>query len=411
VIRVLIADQVARIVGDLEKLAPYAETIDVCGVAHQPSSVLEEAWLRQPDVLILDETFATPGLADFSAQLASVSPATRVVLMTASEGPVVDSSMARMVRRADGAAVLHEAIVASAGTTAGVDDASASATHDAWPGRRAPHGRATVIVVFSSKGGTGTSMVASNLAVALAGGTEGRVALIDTDLQSGDAATMLHVESHLLSIADLAAHGEVIDAELLEEVLATGPAEVRVLRSASSPELAETVTASVLRSIIREMSRALAFVVVDTPSHLDERTLEAFDLADRILLLSSYNMTSVRGTRESLRMLDALGVSGDRVDVILNHTRPRVSYRREDVEAMLGRPAVADLPHDPRVDQSVDGGTPIVISEPRSELSRRIANLASRMPAPAGERGASPVDLPTAPPAPVYRRRFSLGRR
>ena len=59
-IRVLIADQVARIVGDLEKLAPYGDAVDVCGVAHQPSAVIEEAWLRQPDVLLLHETFRRP---------------------------------------------------------------------------------------------------------------------------------------------------------------------------------------------------------------------------------------------------------------------------------------------------------------------------------------------------------------
>jgi len=58
VIRVLIADEIARIVGDLEKLAPYGDVIDVCGVAHQASAVIEEAWLRQPDVVVLHEGFA-----------------------------------------------------------------------------------------------------------------------------------------------------------------------------------------------------------------------------------------------------------------------------------------------------------------------------------------------------------------
>ena len=88
-IRVLIADQVARIVGDLEKLAPYGDAVDVCGVAHQPSAVIEEAWLRQPDVLLLHETFAELPPADFAAHLGSVSPATRVLLMTAGDAPAV----------------------------------------------------------------------------------------------------------------------------------------------------------------------------------------------------------------------------------------------------------------------------------------------------------------------------------
>ena len=56
-IRVLIADEIARIVGDLEKLEPYHDVVDVCGVAHQASAVIEEAWLRQPDVLVLHERF------------------------------------------------------------------------------------------------------------------------------------------------------------------------------------------------------------------------------------------------------------------------------------------------------------------------------------------------------------------
>jgi hypothetical protein len=77
VIRVLIADEIARIVGDLEKLAPYGDVIDVCGVAHQASAVIEEAWLRQPDVLVLHEGFAELPPADFAAHLGSVSrPAT-----------------------------------------------------------------------------------------------------------------------------------------------------------------------------------------------------------------------------------------------------------------------------------------------------------------------------------------------
>src|SRR5579864_2658843 len=56
-IRVLIADEIARIVGDLEKLEPHADAVEVCGVAHQASAVIEEARLRQPDLLLLRDRF------------------------------------------------------------------------------------------------------------------------------------------------------------------------------------------------------------------------------------------------------------------------------------------------------------------------------------------------------------------
>jgi pilus assembly protein CpaE len=415
-IRVLIADQVTRIVGDLEKLAPYGDAVDVCGVAHQPAAVIEEAWLRQPDVLLLHETFAEPPAEDFAAHLETVSPATRVLLMTTGDPALAGRWAAAAINEGVDAAALFDAIRVTAGVIppdGGSDhdqpaegsDAGASPTP-----RRAHAGRATLIVLFSGKGGTGASMVATNLAVGLAGTAGSRAAIIDTDLQFGDTAAMLHVEGHLRSIVDLSAAGEDIEPALLDDVLATGPADVRVLRAALSPELDSMVTAAQLRAVIRAVSRAHDFVVVDTPSHLDERTLEAFELADRVLLVSSYNLTSVRATKAAIALLEALGVAGERVDVILNHTRPRVSFRREDIEAILGRVAIADLPYDPRVDESLDSGTPLLRAQPRAELSRRIIALAQTLAGPTATPTDATLDVP-APSAPTYRRRFSLGRR
>jgi pilus assembly protein CpaE len=421
VIRVLIADEIANVVGDLEKLEPYADDIDVCGVAHQGSDVIEEARLRQPDVLVLNERFADLPGTDFAAQLESVSPATRVLLMTSGEssGATVRWSAGTIQDSAAGPEFL-EAIRVAAGAIPppGDDSADAPAPLETGsiidvPGGDAPvpHRRAMVVVAFSGKGGTGTSMVATNLAVTLAGGARGRAALVDIDLQFGDAASMLRVENHQQSLADLAPKGDDIESDLLDRVLATGPAEVRVLRAPATPELAETIAAADLRSIIRATARAHQFVVIDTPSAIDERVLEVFELADRVLLVTSYNLSAVRGTKTTLLLLEALGVDPERIDVVLNHTRPRTNYRREDIEVILGRPVIDDLPYDQRVDASLDSGTPIVLAEPDAELARRLVALAQIFPAPAATTtGNDPVEVP-APAPPVYRRRFSLGRR
>jgi pilus assembly protein CpaE len=411
VIRVLIADEIARIVGDLDKLAPYGDVIDVCGVAHQASAVIEEAWLRQPDVLVLHEGFAELPPTDFAAHLGSVSPSTRVLLMTAGEPPAAtDSWTARAVAASATGPELLEAIRITAGEVppggAGPDSLSVEATRREV---RAPRDRATVVVAFSGKGGTGTSMIATNLAVTLAGGVTSRAALVDVDLQFGDAAGMLHVEHHLLSIADLAQQGDNVESAL-DDVLATGPAEVRVLRAPSSPELSEMIAASTLRSIIRTTARAHEYVVIDTPSQIDERVLEAFELADRILLVTSFNLSAVRGTKATLLLLEALGVDMDGVDVILNHTRPRENYRRKDIETILGRSILVDLPYDPRVDPSLDSGTPFVLAQPRAELARRLAALAQLVAVPAASADEPAAEIP-APTPPTYRRRFSLGRR
>jgi pilus assembly protein CpaE len=412
VIRVLIADEIARIVGDLEKLAPYGDVIDVCGVAHQASSVIEEAWLRQPDVLLLHEGFAELPPADFAAHLGSVSPSTRVLLMTSGEAPAAaDAWSTRAVSAsATGAEILEALRIAAGEVPPGGASLDVSVPESPRREVRAPQGRATVVVAFSGKGGTGTSMIATNLAVALAGGVASRAALIDVDLQFGDAAGMLHVEHHLLSIVDLVQQGDNVNSAMLDDVLATGPAELRVLRAPSSPELSEMIAASTLRSVIRTAAKAHEYLVIDTPSHIDERVLEAFELADRILLVTSFNLSAVRGTKATLLLLEALGVDMDGVDVVLNHTRPRENYRREDIETILGRSILVDLPYDPRVDPSLDSGTPIVLAQPRAELARRLTGLSHLIAVPAATPDDSGAEMP-APSPPTYRRRFSLGRR
>jgi pilus assembly protein CpaE len=411
VIRVLIADEIARIVGDLERLEPYADVVEVCGVANQASAVIEEAWLRQPDLLLLHERFADLPAAEFAAHLGSVSPATRVLLMTSADAPGEGSRTAGAISESAGGPELLMAIRTAAGLGDAAHPGSANPVVESTRREvRSPRGRAVVLVVFSGKGGTGTSMVATNLAVTLADGGDGRAVLVDTDLQFGDAAAMLHVEHHLLSIADLAPLGDDIERVVLDDVLATGPAEVRVLRAPSSPELAETIATANLRSIIRTTARVHEFVVIDTPSHIDERVLDAFELADRVLLVTSYNLSAVRGTKATLLLLEALGIDPDRIDVVLNRTRPRTSYRREDIEEILGRRILVDLPYDPRVDASLDSGTPIVLAQPHAELARRLTALAHLVAVSDGAAGEGMGDVPEPAP-PVYRRRFSLGRR
>ena len=140
------------------------------------------------------------------------------------------------------------------------------------------------------------------------------------------------------------------------------------------------------------------------------RLIEGGVAPDRILLVTSFNLSAVRGTKATLLLLEALGVDMDGVDVVLNHTRPRENYRREDIETILGRSILVDLPYDPRVDPSLDSGTPIVLAQPRAELARRLTALSQLIAVPAATPDNSAAEMP-APVPPTYRRRFSLGRR
>ena len=163
---------------------------------------------------------------------------------------------------------------------------------------------------FSGKGGTGTSMVATNLAVTLARRRRSRAALVDIDLQFGDAAG--DAPRRAPPPVDRRSRGSTArtsTAALLDDVLATGPAEVRVLRAPSSPELAEMITAS-------PPAR-------DHPSDRPKRTNSSSSTRRHTSTSAcwrpsswptaccssrSYNLSAVRGTKATLLLLEALGV-------------------------------------------------------------------------------------------------------
>ena len=268
-------------------------------------------------------------------------------------------------------------------------------------------GRADLVVVFSGKGGVGKSLIATNLAVGLAAGGE-RVALVDLDLQFGDVGVMLHAESHPTAIDALAQQGEQVDAEFIEEVMVTGPEGLRALLAPASPEFADLVNTASLRAILRELAKGYDHIVVDTPSHLEERNLEAIEMADQIVVVTSFSFAAIKDTKVTLALLQSLGVERDKICVVLNQTRAKASFPREEVEESLRFEVVTVLPFEPRVDDCIDNGRPIVTAEPRSEFSKEFRTLvdliAGRDEVTAGPRGAERAKART------NRRRFSLGR-
>ncbi|MBV8194991.1 MAG: P-loop NTPase [Candidatus Dormibacteraeota bacterium] len=455
VIRVLIADQIAHIVEQLAKLSESSDQVEVIGIARQSGDVVAEARLRHPDVLLVSSDLGDVATRSLADALLAASPGTRILVVSSTppvngnvpggavevvsanvSGPELAAAIRRVYEtrplppdpatdpaitppEASVVAPIDAPVIASVEAPEVEDDPLAAeptpapqAIQELTPRRprRPGRTRGEVFLVYSGKGGVGKSLVATNLAVALSMETGGRVALVDLDLQYGDAAVMLRVENHLTSIEDLAQQGETIDSEFLDEVLATGPAEVRVLLAPPSPELADLVTTANLRVILREMGKTYDYIVVDAPSHLEERTLEVIELADQILLVTGFNVTTVKSTRVTLKLFQSLGVEKNRIALVLNQTRQRVTFPRTEIEQLLHFRSLVQLPYDPHVDEAIDNGQPIIATERKSEMSRQFRALVDYLvPQPADQ--PAPRMGEHAPARAVSRRRFSIGRR
>jgi len=218
-----------------------------------------------------------------------------------------------------------------------------------------------------------------NLAVALAQETGKRVALVDLDLQFGDIGVLLNLD-YSRSITDLVESAGNLDADALNDVLASGPGGVRVLLAPISPELADLVNADLVRSVMAELRRSCDYVVVDTSAHLGEVTLEVIESANRVIVVTALTIPAIKDAKLTLKVLESLNVAEESVVLVVNRNDAHSDVDRERIEQNLRRPVAAHLPFDSKVlSDAVNRGTPFVTSQPDSEISQAIRQLVSHL--------------------------------
>ncbi|MBV8194992.1 MAG: response regulator [Candidatus Dormibacteraeota bacterium] len=388
-IRVLLADGSERIIANLTRRLSTEENITICGTAADGEGATQESLHLRPDVAVVDANLPGMDGIQVTEMLAQFVPDAGVILMSLdSETDLFRRAMlagAREVlqkpfRGDELVSAIHRVnefqerkrVSAAVAVESAQSNGSVPAAAEAPP----PEGR--LFTVLSGKGGVGKTVVATNLAVALAGRADQRVALVDLSLQFGDVAALLDVKAQR-TIADLAAHDAVADREVVQDVLATTPSGLHVLPAPTSPELADYVTTHHLRALLDELRRSHELVVADTTSQLGEVTLEAVESSERIVLLTDFSVTGVKNTRLLMTVLNVLKVTEERLVLVANNRDPRSenSLERAQAETFLHSRIALDIPYDPAVvGGSVSHGTPFVTSAPQSPAARAINQLA-----------------------------------
>lgn len=251
---------------------------------------------------------------------------------------------------------------------------------------------ARVVTVFSPKGGTGKSVLAANLATALARRGGRRTLLVDFDLQFGDAAIMLGLRPRQ-TLRELVASPVGLDAETLAVYTERHPSGLEVLAAPLRPEEAELVDDAVIRNVLGIARATHDAVIVDTSPFFHGSTLAALDVTDELLLLCSPDVPTVKNVRLALETLELLALPSARVRVVLNRYGEAAGLPAGDVSDALGRNVDFVLPFDPAVPLGVNRGTPAVLQASHGPFGEAVLDVARGLfpegwPAPSARRGA-----------------------
>jgi len=259
--------------------------------------------------------------------------------------------------------------------------------------------RGKVVTVFSPKGGSGKTVLATNLAAATArSGVE--TLLIDLDLQFGDSALTLAV-SPRATIADLAASAGDIDLEKLKAFVSTDSRTgLSLLPAPKRPEEADLVGAPQLAAILEAARSGFGAVVIDTGPLFDVPMLAALDHTEQLLLVCNPEVTSLKNVRIGLETIDRLGFPRERVSLVANRIGAAGAVARDDIEDALDTKIAFELPDDPEVPAAINRALPVVLADEGTSFSQAAGRLADAVFSGARAKDDAP------------RRRFGLrGRR
>jgi pilus assembly protein CpaE len=199
------------------------------------------------------------------------------------------------------------------------------------------------------------------------------VVAVDLDVQFGDLGLALSLSPEH-TLAQLA-RATQIDATTLKLHLTPAPNGLFVLAGANDPVDADSIGHAHVSQVLPMLAQNFDFVVVDTPAGLDELTLAALECATDLLLVSSLDVTSIRSLRKALDAFDHLGISAER-RLLLNRADSKVGLNPSDAEDVMGMKIACSIPSSREIPLSLNLGTPVVISEPKSAVARQLQQLA-----------------------------------
>jgi pilus assembly protein CpaE len=241
-------------------------------------------------------------------------------------------------------------------------------------GASAPTSEGVMITVLGPKGGTGKTLTACNLAIALAESGHAP-AIVDLDLQFGDVGLALGLRPER-TIYDLAIAGSSLDEDKLDGFLAKHPSGAQALLAPVRPDQAAAITIPFLRAVFETLRARHDVLIVDTPPAFTPEVIASIDHSTHICLVGTLDALSLKDTKIGLETLSQMGYEAPAVKLVLNRSDSNVGITHTDVERLLGRKPDVFVPSDRAIPRGITDGKTIVAAEPRSEAAQAFVALA-----------------------------------
>ena len=230
------------------------------------------------------------------------------------------------------------------------------------------------IMFFSSKGGTGKSFIATNVAIDLYNQTKKRVVLVDLNYQSGDVALILDIIPRH-TFFDITSILNQLDADMLSSYLTQHSSGIKILPAPVNPTQSESISTKATIKILDTLSKICDYMVIDSPPNFSENTLALLEKIDFLCMVASMDVLSIKNLKVSLEVVEQLKFPYEKILLIINRANTKVGITTEEIESTLMRKIDIAIPSDRLVPLTINQGNPIINGHPKSAVSKSINRL------------------------------------
>lgn len=244
-----------------------------------------------------------------------------------------------------------------------------------------PIQKGNVLAFIGCKGGSGATFLATNLGYILAAAKGKKVALLDLNLQFGDASLFVSDNVPANTLADIAgSNASRLDAYFLASAMVQVLPNFGVLAAPEDPSRATEVKPEAIEVLLNLAKTHYDFVILDIGRSLNAITVKALDHADLIFTVIQQTLPFIRDANRELHSLQSLGYSKDKVRLIVNRCEEVGDIRLEDVERTLGVKVFKTIPNSYlAVSASVNQGVPMMQISAHDPVTRALQAIAQEL--------------------------------
>ena len=386
-LRVMIVDDIPETRENIRRLLQFDTDLEVIATAKSGKEAIDICIEAKPDVILMDINMPDMDGIAATEGVRKKLPYVQVIILSVQRNP-------EYMRRAmlagardfitkppvydELSAAIHRAGVMALEEKAKFNQSAQVGSRSGVPAFLTPEGtNGKVIVIYSPKGGTGTTTLAVNLAVAFRQDDK-KVAIVDGDLQYGDVSVFLN-ETPKNTIIDLAPRLDELDSELISDFMAVhSTSGIKILPPPATPDLADQITGDQFAQLLMMLRQNHDFIIIDTSSYLSEPVQVALETADCIVLVTTPEIPSIKNCNLFLSIIDAGGINRDRIMFIMNRYEHKKSIAPERVGASLHQNIATTIPYDEfYVTNSMNKGVPIVLENKTYPVSKAILLLST----------------------------------